>query len=260
MAFSLFPNPPLELRIQIWHYALPEKKESSLVPYRKGCWKVLPPTSDESKELPLVFQHHLLDNIQIEIPLVFVNHEARDVALSWIHKQDIKVRFSNNTQPYTLTREFDPMCDALYVPPDKIFDFLNEYRQITRWRGLGGQGYYYSVQPKLTNIAIPEALLHDADIIVGTPPDFEDNGMKVQQQWDLEGFQGMSVSWDYEQRKFEWETGNVVGGEALHKWIGGAIEYLDQTMIEDGIKSFEIRPVFAVKGSRGLSGCIQQEQ
>ena len=70
---------------------------------RKGCWEVLPPTSDESKELPMVFQHHLLDNIQIEIPLAFVNHEARDVALCWIHEQDIKVRVNNNTQPYILT-------------------------------------------------------------------------------------------------------------------------------------------------------------
>lgn len=87
---------------------------------------MLPPTSDESKELPLVFQHHLLDKIQIEIPLAFVNHEARNVALSWIYKQDIKVRFSNNTQPYILTREFDPLSDALYVPFDKISDFLNE--------------------------------------------------------------------------------------------------------------------------------------
>lgn len=276
MAFSLFPNLPLELRIQIWHYALPEKKESSLVPYRKGCWKVLPPTSDESKELPLVFQHHLLDKIQIKIPLAFVNHEARNVALSWIHKQDIKVRFSNNTQPYILTREFDPLSDALYVPFDKIFDFLNEHWQITRGLRLGVQGYHYSVQPKLTNIAIPEALLHDADIIdemfenffdpkvlfiiVDTHPDFEDNSMKVQQQWNLESFQGMSVSWDYEQRKFEWKTGSVIGGDALHKRIKEAIEDLDQTMIEDGIKSFEIRPVFAVKESTGLSGCIQQEK
>lgn len=97
-------------------------------------------------------------------------------------------------------------------------------------------------------------------IIVDTHPDFEDSSMKVQQQWNLESFQGMSVSWDYEQRKFEWKTGSVIGGDALHKRIKEAIEDLDQTMIEDGIKSFEIRPVFAVKGSTGLSGCIQQEQ
>lgn len=42
---------------------------------RKGCWEVLPNISNESKELPLVFQHHLLDNIQIKIPLAFVNHK-----------------------------------------------------------------------------------------------------------------------------------------------------------------------------------------
>lgn len=264
MAFSLFPNLPLELRFQIWQYALPEKKESSLVPYRKGCWKVLPPTSEDSKKLPLVFQHHLLDNIQIEIPLVFVNHEARDVAFSWIRKHDIKMRFNNSTQSYILTRQFDPIHDALYVPLDQKIDFLNEYRVITSGLRLGSQGYYYSVQPKLTNIAIPEALLHNVSIIdqmfeyffspnvlliiVDTQPDFEDNDMKVQHQWNLESFQGMSVSWDYEQRKFEWKTGDVVGGEALYKRIEGAIEYLDRTMIEDGIKSFEIRPVFAVKG------------
>lgn len=85
-------------------------------------------------------------------------------------------------------------------------------------------------------------------IIVDTQPDFEGNGMKVQQQWNLESFQGMCVPWDIEQRKFEWKTGNVVDGEALHKQMEGAIEYIDRTMIEGVIKSFEIRPVFAVKG------------
>lgn len=258
MAFSLFPNLSPELRIQIWNYALLEEKESS----EKAVGRCFHLLLTRVKNSP--WYSNILDNIQIEIPLAFVNHEARDVALCWIHEQDIKVRANNNTQPYILTCEFDPMCDTLYVPLDKKPDFLNEYRQTTRWRGLGGQGFYYSVRSKLTYIAIPEALLEDADIsdemfqnffdpkvhfiIANTQPDFEDNGMKVQQQWNLETFQGMCVSWDIEQRKFEWKTGNVIDGDALHKRMEGAIEYIDRTMIEGGIKSFEIPPVFAVKG------------
>lgn len=277
MAFSLFSSLPSELRIQIWHYALtlPEKRQS-LVPYRKGCWKVPPSPSNERDpdEIPLVFYHNLLDNIQVEIPLFFVSHEARDVALSWIRKHNIRMCFSDDKQSFIFTRQFDPRCDVLYVPPDKKRSFLNEHWDKTRETGI--QFVQFTTEQHLTCVAIPEALLHKNSyiicdifenlwnpkvlfIILDTQPDFEDNDTKVQQQWKLESFQGMSLSWDYKQRKFEWKTGNVID-EALHKLIEEAIKYLDEALIDGNIISFEIRPVLAVKRSMGLSDCSQQEK
>ena len=68
-------------------------------------------------------RHHLLDNIQIEISLALVSHEARDIALAWMRGQDIKMRFSNKRQCYIFMRPFDQMRDTLYVPLDQKHDF-----------------------------------------------------------------------------------------------------------------------------------------
>ena len=83
------------------------------------------PENDENN-LNLEFRHDLLDDAQFEVPLVFVNREARRTALAWVRKQGIEIRPRENRQYPVFVRPFDPMRDALYVALDKWHDFLCE--------------------------------------------------------------------------------------------------------------------------------------
>lgn len=84
-------------------------------------------------------------------------------------------------------------------------------------------------------------------IIVDMQPDFKDNDMKMQQQWELGSSRGISLLWDYNRRSFEWKVGKKNGGDVLYKQIEGAIENIDKILIQNGVRNFEIRPVLALK-------------
>ena len=65
------------------------------------------------------FRYDLLGDAQFEVPLVFVNCEARGIALAWVREQGIELRSRENRQNPIFVRPFDPMRDALYVALDK---------------------------------------------------------------------------------------------------------------------------------------------
>lgn len=153
-------------------------------------------------------RHHLLDNIQIEISLALVSHEARDIALAWMRGQDIKMRFSNKRQCYIFMRPFDQMRDTLYVPLDQKHDFFNEHWD--RMDDPGLEDCYFTIQPQLTYIALPQALLQTditaickffeisfepkgLFILVDAQPNFEDNSTKMQQEWEPGSSQGPTL-------------------------------------------------------------------
>ena len=125
--FSLFSILPAELRNQIWQDALPDKVGQALYFYRKGCWcprrlteadEDYDPENDELN-LNIEFFHDLLDYVQFEVPLFFVNHEARGITLSWIHEQGLKIHFREDRCSLIFERLFDPIHDTLYVPLNK---------------------------------------------------------------------------------------------------------------------------------------------
>lgn len=103
--FHPFPRLPFELRDQIWHDALPDDSGPTLYFYRgSGHWRPYRlPESDPGyrpgqDDMGLNFDTDLMDeDNQFQVPLAFVNREARTAALKWVDKQ---VRTSSINWPY----------------------------------------------------------------------------------------------------------------------------------------------------------------
>ena len=272
--FSRFSSLPPELRNQIWHDALPDNDGSVLYPYRKGCWCLRCLSGSDAGYDPyvpanlwLVFCHDLLDHVQVDVPLVFVNREARGIALAWVHEQGIQMRFCEDRECHIFVRSFDPIRDVLYVavhqfnnfciePYDRMFepDLLNQM---------------FTSDSGLTRIGIPEALLQVESnplaglfewfdhittlfILVDTQPDFEDNDTKVQRRWEFESRRTRAIFWNRNQSRFDWGEGEYVGDEGLYRRIeelGKEVgkEFLQDPVLQSRVRSFEIRPIFAIR-------------
>ncbi len=86
-------------------------------------------------------------------------------------------------------------------------------------------------------------------IIADAPPDLQptENDMKVQERWELERMPGGSFFWNYDRSAFDFRGSKYVGGEALYRLIEEASEGIREDLAEDEVRSFEIRPVFAVR-------------
>ena len=271
--FPLFTSLPRELRDQIWRNALPNKVGPALSFYRKGCWcprrlrefdDGYDPEDDENN-LNFEFRHDLLDDIQFEIPLAYVNREARDLAFAWNLEQGIEIR-PCKVRPYPFfVRPFDPTRDVLYVALDRWEDFLCEpddrlfqpdvYEQL------------FNVKSDLTLVALPVALLRSElaslrqmvfrylfnlkalFVVVDPQPDLQstDNEAKVHHRWDFESIQGGALFWNNDRGGFDSESGEYIGDEAVDRLIEEASRRLGGWLASEQIRSFEVRPVFAVK-------------
>lgn len=270
--FSLFTSLPQELRDQIWRDALPEDVGPTLSRYREGYWcprRLLEsdeghdPDNDENN-LNFEFRHDVLDDIRIEIALVHVNHEARDLALAWVREQGIEIRRREDRPSPVFVRPFDPTRDALYVPLDQWFHFIYELDN----RLFQPDLFLRPVDCKsdLTRVAVPAALLqseaaslHDMFrylynlkvllIVVDPQPDprSADDDVMVQYRWDFENVWGGAFFWNHDRGGFDAENTGHVGDEALYGLIEEAGRELGKGLVNDHIRSFEIRPVFAVR-------------
>lgn len=270
--FPLFSSLALELRNQIWRDALPDKAGPALYFYRKGCWcprrlsksdEGYDPENDENN-LNFEFRHDLLDDVQFEVPLVFVNREARGIALAWVREQGIEIRPREDRQYPAFVRPFDPMRDALYIVLDKWDDFLCEPDDRLSQPDLFEQ--LVDIKPDLTRIAVPEALLLSEVatlsemfryffhlkvlfIIVDAQPDLQsaDNDMKVQRRWEFESTQGGAFFWNDDRGGFDFGDSEYIGDEALYRLIEEANKGLGEGLAKNHIRSFEVRPVLAVR-------------
>ena len=271
--FPLFSSLPPELRNQIWRNALPDKVGPALYFYRKGCWcprrlaksdKGYDPDNDEHN-LNFEFRHDLLDDAQFEVPIVFVNHEARGIALAWVREQGIEIRpHANQQYPPVFVRPFDPMRDAVYIALDKWDYFLCEpydrqfqpdvYEQLI------------NIETDITRIAVPQALLQSEAatipeiflwflnlkvllIVVDAQPDLQstDNDMKVQRRWEIESTQGGAFFWNDDCGGFNFWDSEYIGDETLYRLLKEATKGLGKRLAQYHTRSFEIQPVFAVK-------------
>lgn len=206
----------------------------------------------------------MLDDAQFEIPLVFVNREARDLALAWVREQGIEIHPCDSRQCPVFVRPFDPMRDALYLALDKWDDFLCEPDDRQFQPNLFEK--LVDIKPDLTCIAMPEALLRNEVttisemfryffhvevllIIVDAQPDLQsaDNVMKVQRRWEFESTQGGAFFWNDDRSRFEFGDSEYINDEALYKLIAEANKRLGEGPVKNHIRSFEIRPVFAIR-------------
>lgn len=274
--FHFFSDLPPELRNQIWRNALPEKVRPGLYFYKKGYW--CPRRLTESDEgydpvrddlnLLFEFRHDLLDKPQLELPLVFVNREARGIALTWVREQGITIRprpNGNGGQYPAFVLPFDPMRDALYIAFDDWNDCMMEPYDRMEEPDLLDQNVEFI--PEVTHIAVSEALLRREAaaiggmfyhfywlkvlfIIVDAPPDLKPvgNDMEVEQRWEFESAPGGTFFWKRDHGSFKFEGGEYLSiYEPLYKFIEEVVQGLSDYLASNGIISLEIRPAFAIR-------------
>ena len=290
--FHLFTNLAPELRHQIWNAALPDEIGPVLYFYKTGGWHPQHPGNDESY-VDLEYRHDLLDAVQIEIPLFFVDREARHIVLAWIQKQNIKMRVyaheDGQLQAPVFMSHFDPVHDVLYIAVDKWNEFLCEPDDRCFQPDMVDQ--FIHVHPaNITRIAMPEALFRGEGevaaalaeliviiisfsffdlwfsdlqqsqdryfgqlrvlfIMVDTPLDLQPvkNGMKMQPRWELKNVKGGAFFWNHDHGRFDFNESEHLIDEALRKLIEEINEWLSKELVKNSIRSFEVRPVFAMR-------------
>lgn len=94
-------------------------------------------------------------------------------------------------------------------------------------------------------------------IIVDAQPDLQsaDNDMKVQRRWEFESTQGGGFFWNNGRGSFAFGNSKYIGYEALYRLIEEASKILGKGLTTNLIRSFEIRPVFAVRKMNGVCYC-----
>lgn len=249
--FPLFSSLPPELRSQIWRDALPDKARPALYFYKKSCWR-----SRRLSEtiLNFNFRYDILDEVHFEFSLVFVNHEARRVALAWVHEQGIKIRPRRDKQRPVFVCPFKVKRAPCYVTLDKWEDFLREPDNRTFQPHLSGE--IVDIEPDLERIAVPDALLRSKiDTLLEMPwcrfgvqmlfipvdAQPHDGDMTVQKQWKLESIQGEVFSCNYECASDVFGDSAYIGDEVQ------ASKKLVEGRTKNDMRNFGIRPIFAVR-------------
>ncbi|KAF2152914.1 hypothetical protein K461DRAFT_277675 [Myriangium duriaei CBS 260.36] len=168
--FPAFAKLPLELRRQIWHYALPSSIKPTLYEYRAGCWRpeLQSPLPDSHSTAPnrprtdVHFRYDLCGEMHYRIPLAFVNHEARAMAVAWTRKNAKNcshccLQAEAGGTP-TAIHPFNPNFDAIYVASDVFENFTYEPMMWIREPDL--RGHRVIIYPAdVRFLAIPESLL-----------------------------------------------------------------------------------------------------
>lgn len=86
-------------------------------------------------------------------------------------------------------------------------------------------------------------------IVVDAQPDLQpaDIDVKVQRRWEFESTQGGAFFWNYDRGSFAFEDSEYIGYKALCRLIEEAGKGLVKGLVSNDIRSFEIRPVFALR-------------
>ncbi|KAE8131638.1 hypothetical protein BDV38DRAFT_290010 [Aspergillus pseudotamarii] len=266
--FTLFPTLPPELRNQIWRDALPDKVRQALYFYKWGCWRSRRLIEDDEDynhgndqlNICYEFSHDLLDPMKIEMPLLFVNSEARGIALAWVKGQNLQRAFCEDGQTPIVIRPFDPAHDTLYISLDAWDSFSNEPCE-----AVSGSEYYNCVPPAFTRIAVPEAFfqydislsdlfhfyynLEKVFIIPNAQANIhsEKKGLKMQRRWELQSTQGPMLFWNNDRECFEWKDSADINDNAMSTVIKKACDGLDKELMFFEMKSFQVQAAFAIR-------------
>lgn len=83
--------------------------------------------SDRHSNICITCRHEEYSPIQVTVPSLFVNREARAVSLAWIRRQqNFEIRWNEQTQRLAVFRPFDPERDIIYIPANRSEEFYNE--------------------------------------------------------------------------------------------------------------------------------------
>jgi hypothetical protein len=286
--FHLFSSLPLELRLQIWRETLPDVNSNTLTlhSYKKGCWGLEQNLggagSNESAyaftstDLQFNFRHEMLDDVQINVPIVFfVNHEARSAGLTWARQQGVKMHFNKERDCHVFILPFSPLRDALFINTNQWEEFCLEPAELLAQPGLCGQTVISN--PEITEVALPHTalsaevpiffdLIHwfprievmyvvvDIDLGV-TPSDLVSVEARQKakrrmkhQRWTIGETQGHAFVWNNKERKFAWRTGTSIGDRSMYRQIEETALGMAKIFAQRKVDNFEIQPVLMLRG------------
>ncbi|KAK7222200.1 hypothetical protein V2G26_010203 [Clonostachys chloroleuca] len=259
--FSLLPP---EIRDQIWHDALPDATRPALFLYQKGCWRprrLMPGDDDydhvnEDCNLNMEFDYKLLTPAQYDIPLAFVNREARRHALGWIRAQGLDIRHNENRRP-SFIRYFDPDRDALYVPTEKWWEFIRE--PINRQLQPDLEGETIMLKTYVKHLAVSDSLLQMKASLGGVfeyyfklealyvfkekalTAEFSRGSLKRHQVYEYHPLRRGMFVWDVGRSKFHYEEHKSDREEPTHRLIKKAAERLRKELAIEAYDGFQIQ-------------------
>lgn len=256
--FALFGKLPAELRNQVWEYTLPCTLRSALVPYKTGCWV---PTGAEP-DLYVEFRHDKLGKVSYEVPLAYVNHEARTIALAWVRKQGLVMCATGKRDP-GFARDFDLTKDVLYFGPGELDRCYRDF-----WARLFEPDLLQrnlSTFSWIRQVAMPGSLFQDTEeaisevledlyhirtlFVVADPPLYLPSTGFEQPLWELVAQQGPICSWNQAHSRLEWSSKN---GRDDEIWKLDIPQETVAKFRQHRLGSFDIHYGLAAKGE----GCI----
>ncbi|PVI02154.1 hypothetical protein DM02DRAFT_670731 [Periconia macrospinosa] len=121
--FPLFPRLAAELRNEVWRLALPSLIEPAVFYHKQKC--MFPPeiAPDPANEL----HHEMFEPVYYQIPIAFVNHEARSVALAWARKHGLVLRACDDGGDPMFARRFDPGYDVMLYSAKECQKFVTDF-------------------------------------------------------------------------------------------------------------------------------------
>ncbi|KAL2823228.1 hypothetical protein BDW59DRAFT_163392 [Aspergillus cavernicola] len=279
---SSFTRLPGELRNQIWQLALRDplgQQQQQLCFYKSGCWDPRRLTAadsgydpdNEEHNLEFEFHHDRLDRVLVEVPLFFVNREARSFARAWIHKQGLQICFDKYTQSLYFVRPVNPKEDILYISKEQFINFLSDPYDRLFQPDL--KNHYISWNaPEFRRLALPVALLAEQgpDTLAEVMRDFylteiilivkadpgglwtEGHEARVRQRWELEstaGIEGPICCWDLVNEQFQWmdRDSTDISEYPLKKLLEDACLHLRTELLDNHTQHFKIRLALAVR-------------
>ncbi|TEY35783.1 hypothetical protein BOTCAL_0579g00060 [Botryotinia calthae] len=228
--FPLFSSLALELRTKIWEESLPSEFPPALYSYKKGCWqpriftksdpgycdKVSENVSTEGLNRKFEFRHDLLDNIHVQTPLLFVNHEAWKITLTWARNHGIET--CGDPLLPRLSLPFNPIRDILHVSADRWDDlFLEPHQRSSKDDMIG---LTHEIFNEVKRLAVPKSML----------------GV----YFAMASFDGLSDHYNIEALENEHDE--------IYLLSKDIVQYLTPRFIANSPSIGEIRPVLAVKG------------
>ncbi|KAK5997967.1 hypothetical protein PT974_00335 [Cladobotryum mycophilum] len=141
------------LRLQIWEASLPDVDAPAVVFFRERTAEDLEAASWEGHA------DNPLGTLPVHVPLpqVYVNHEARRVAIKFCERSGLRMQFRPEIQRCAFFRPFSLVDDILYIPLSKGQEFQHAFE--FDWKNEPAKKAY---DPSFArNIAVSEPLASD---------------------------------------------------------------------------------------------------
>ncbi|KAF7917183.1 uncharacterized protein EAE98_010288 [Botrytis deweyae] len=276
--FPLFSSLALELRTQIWQESLPWEFPPALYFYKKGCWQariftesdpgycneVSEQFGTEDLNRNLEFRYDLLDNFHVQTPLLFVNHEARKITLTWARSHGIEI--CGDPLFPRLSLPFNTVRDILYLPAAEGFDFFMEPHNRASEEGM--TNLTHGVFNEVKRLAVPESGLK-AYFVMASFNGFSkyyniealyviintrlglcsiDDDLHVQSRWECESLPLCTFLLDSKRSVFELKENGYNEDDQIRLLTQEISRHLTPEFITRSPSIREIRLVLAVKG------------